>query len=314
MEDPDVLVGLERADDAGVYRLSDELALVQTVDFFTPLVDDPRLFGRIAAVNALSDVWAMGGRPVCAMNIVCFPAGEMDPGILRQVLEGGLDTLRGARVALVGGHSVDDPELKYGLSVTGLVHPERFLRNTGARAGDALVLTKPLGTGIIATAIKGGVAGDAHVAAATRAMTALNRRASELMLTRGARACTDVTGFGLVGHAVEMIENTGVGIELRADAVPILPGALEFAGMGMLPAGLYRNREFYSCSVEFAPDMAPGVADVMLDPQTSGGLLVAMPAAEAEAFVGELRADGAPESAVVGEFTAEHPGRIVVLA
>jgi selenide,water dikinase len=309
-------VGLERADDAGVYKVSDELALVQTVDFFTPVVDDPRLFGRIAATNSLSDVWAMGGRPVCAMNVVCFPAGTMDPSVLRQVIEGGLETLHEARVALVGGHSADDPELKYGLSVTGLVHPERFLRNTGARAGDRLVLTKPLGTGIIATAIKGGVAEDAPVAAATRSMTTLNRRASELMLTRGARACTDVTGFGLVGHALEMVEKTDVktdvGLDLRAGAVPVLPGALELAGMGILPAGLHRNREFCSCSTDFAPEVGRELADVMLDPQTSGGLLVALPAGEAEAYASELGAEGGPEAALIGEFTAEHPGRIVV--
>ncbi len=305
-------MGLERADDAGVYKLSDELALVQTVDFFTPIVDDPRLFGRIAAANSLSDVWAMGGRPVCAMNVVCFPAGTMDPSVLRQVLEGGLETLHEARVPLVGGHSADDPELKYGLSVTGLVHPERFLRSTGARPGDRLVLTKPLGTGIIATAIKGGVAEAESVEAATRTMTTLNRRAGELMLEKGATACTDVTGFGLIGHALEMIEKTDVGLELRAGAVPILAGALELAGMGMAPAGLHRNREFSACSTEFAADVPPALADVMLDPQTSGGLLIALPADEAEALVGELRAEGGPEAAVVGEFTADHPGKAVV--
>jgi selenide,water dikinase len=305
-------VGLERADDAGVYKLSDELALVQTVDFFTPIVDDPRLFGRIAAANSLSDVWAMGGRPVCAMNVVCFPAGDMDPSVLRQVLEGGLETLHEARVPLVGGHSADDPELKYGLSVTGLVHPERFLRSTGARPGDRLVLTKPLGTGIIATAIKGGVAEEASVAAATRTMTTLNRSAGELMLTKGATACTDVTGFGLVGHALEMIEKTDVGLDLRAGAVPVLAGALELARMGMAPAGLHRNREFSACSTEFAADIPADLADVLVDPQTSGGLLVALPADEAEAFADELRAEGGPEARVVGEFTADHPGKAVV--
>ena len=248
------------------------------------------------------------------MNVVCFPSGEMDACVLRQVLEGGLETLREARVALVGGHSVDDPELKYGLSVTGLVHPERFLRNTGARAGDSVILTKPLGTGIIATAIKGGLAEEASVAAATRAMTALNRRASELMLTLGARACTDVTGFGLVGHAHEMVENTDVGLELSAGAVPVLPGALELARMGMLPAGLHRNREHFACSVEVAAEVARELADLLLDPQTSGGLLVALPGDEARALVDKLRAEGAPEAAVVGEFTTEHPGRIVVRA
>jgi selenide,water dikinase len=208
-----VLVGLERPDDAGVYRLTDETALVQTVDYFTPIVDDPRTFGRIAAANALSDCWAMGGRPVCAMNVVCFPSGEMEIDVLRRILAGGLDALREADCALVGGHSVDAPELKYGLSVTGVVHPGRFLTNAGARAGDRLVLTKPLGTGVVATAVKGGLADAESARAAESSMTALNRAASELMLRHGARACTDVTGFGLLGHACEMVPSSSRGGE-----------------------------------------------------------------------------------------------------
>jgi selenide,water dikinase len=308
-------VGLERPDDAGVYRLTDELALVQTVDFFTPLVDDPEAFGRIAAANAMSDVWAMGGRPLTALNVVCFPSGRMAIDLLRQVLRGGLEAMREAGCALLGGHSVDDPELKYGLAVTGVVHPERFLTSLGARSGDRLVLTKPLGTGVIATAVKGGLATEEAARAARSSMAALNRRASELMLERGAVACTDVTGFGLVGHALEMVRGSPMGLALRARALPILPGALELAGDGLLPAGLHRNREFYSARVEVDPGLAQEVSDIVHDPQTSGGLLVALGPGAAERFAEDLRRSGeaASESAaVIGEFTKEGAGRVVV--
>jgi selenide,water dikinase len=309
-----VLVGLEKPDDAGVYRLSDDIALVESVDFFTPVVDDPQLFGRIAAANSLSDVWAMGARAVSAMNVVCFPSGEMDIDVLRRVLAGGLETLREAGVALLGGHSVDDPELKYGLSVTGVVHPDRFLRNAGARAGDKLVLTKPLGTGIIATAIKGDAADEKSVAAAVASMTALNRRRAELMLEHGARAATDVTGFGLLGHASEMVEEGDVGLAIEAGAVPLLPGALDLARSGVLPVGLHRNREFYACRVKIDPDVPQPVADLLHDPQTSGGLLMALPPDAAEAFVKTLTEEGSPEARVIGEFTRENAGKIVVRA
>jgi len=309
-----VLVGLEKPDDAGVYRLSDDIALVETVDFFTPIVDDPELFGRIAAANSLSDVWAMGARAVSAMNIVCFPSGKMDIDVLRRVLAGGMDALREAGVALIGGHSVDDPELKYGLSVTGVVHPDRFLKNSGARAGDRLVLTKPLGTGVVATGIKGNAADEKSVAAAVASMTALNLGPAELMLEHGARAATDVTGFSLVGHASEMVEESDVGLEIEAGAVPLLPGALELAAMGMLPAGLHRNREFYACRVKIDPNVPQPVTDLLHDPQTSGGLLVALGPDAAEAFVMALTAGGSPEARVIGEFTRENAGKIVVRA
>ena len=305
-------MGLEKPDDAGVYRLSDDIALVESVDFFTPVVDDPQLFGRIAAANSLSDVWAMGARAVSAMNIVCFPSGKMDIEVLRQVLAGGLETLREAGVALLGGHSVDEPELKYGLSVTGVVHPDRFLRNSGARAGDRLVLTKPLGTGIIATAIKGAAADEKSVAAAVASMTALNRGPAELMLQHGARAATDVTGFGLLGHASEMVEESDVGLAIEAGAVPFLTGAVELGRAGILPVGLHRNREFYACRVKIDPDVPQPVADLLHDPQTSGGLLVALAPDAAEAFVMALTAGGSPEARVIGEFTRENAGKIVV--
>ncbi len=239
--DPNLLVGLERADDAGVYKLRDDLAIIQTVDFFTPIVDDPLLFGRIAAANALSDVYAMGGEPICAMNIACFPVREMDIAVLHEILKGGLEKLREAGVVLAGGHTVEDPELKYGLSITGIVHPERVLTNRGAQPGDQLILTKPLGTGLINTAIKGELASESAIEKAVSAMTTLNRQAAELMAGAPVHACTDVTGFGLLGHACEMVEDTPVGLVINAHAVPVFPEALEYCEMGLLPAGLARN-------------------------------------------------------------------------
>jgi len=309
-----VLVGLVGADDAGVYRISDDTALVQTVDFITPIVDDPAVFGRIAAANSLSDVWAMGGRPLCAMNVVCFPSEEMEIDVLRKILEGGLSALREAGTALVGGHSVDDRELKYGLSVTGLVHPERFLTNRGARPGDALVLTKPLGTGIVATAVKGGLGTPEASEAAAASMSALNGRASELMLERGPSACTDVTGFGLVGHAAGMIEEGRVGLVLEAGALPLLPGVEAFAGMGLVPAGLHRNREHYACRTKVEAGVPEAVADAVHDPQTSGGLLVALPPEAAADLAAALRGEGHEKAAVIGAFTADNAGKILVRA
>ena len=214
---------MERAEDAGVYKLSDDLAIVQTLDFVTPIVDDPYTFGQVAAANALSDVYAMGGRPVTAMNIVCFPVNTMSISILGEILVGGLDKIREAGVVLVGGHSVDDPELKYGLSVTGIIHPGKVVTNTGARTGDRLLLTKPLGTGIINTALKGGMAPQETVEKAIRSMVTLNKKASELMVTAEAHACTDVTGFGLLGHACEMVEGASVGMVIHSSAVPYFP-------------------------------------------------------------------------------------------
>lgn len=323
VEDPNVLVGLERPDDAGVYRLSEDTALVQTVDYFTPVVDDPRTFGRIAAANALSDVWAMGGRPVCAMNVVCFPSKEMEIEVLQEILAGGLDALREAKCALVGGHSVEAPELKYGLSVTGVVHPERVITSAGARPGDRLVLTKPLGTGVIATAIKRGLGIALHdeagsAAAATASMAALNRRAAELMIEAGAVACTDVTGFGLIGHASEMLasDEAGltIGLTIESGSLPLLPGAATLAEAGFLPGGLQRNRTFYSCRVETGQGVPPAIAELIYDPQTSGGLLIALAPGAAEGLIEALRAEGNEHAVVIGEFVSEHRGKVVVRA
>jgi selenide, water dikinase len=239
-----VLVGLTHADDAGVYRVSDDLALIQTVDFFTPIVDDPYMFGQIAAANALSDVYAMGGIPKTAMNLVAFPAKDMDLSVLREIIQGGIDKLREAGVVLLGGHSIEDKELKYGLSVTGFIHPDRVLTKKALQTGDRLILTKPLGTGIINTAIKAGLASAAVTDRVSRQMAALNKDAARIMADFPVHACTDITGFGLMGHLAEMVERSGHGVRLDASRVPVIPEALEFAAMGLIPAGAYNNRAF----------------------------------------------------------------------
>jgi selenide,water dikinase len=307
-----LIAGIERAEDAGVYKLSDDLALVQTLDFFTPIVDDPHTFGQVAAVNALSDVYAMGGRPLTAMNIVCFPVDKMDISVLTEILAGGLDKLREAGVALVGGHSVDDPELKYGLSVTGLIHPGKVVFNQGARAGDRLLLTKPLGTGIISTALKGGMAPEAAVEEVVKSMATLNRKASELMVTVEVHACTDITGFGLLGHACEMVEGTDVGMVVRSPAVPYFPEAKELAEMGLAPAGLHRNREFRRGMVEIAETVPDYMTDILFDPQTSGGLLISVPGQEAESLLERMREAGIAQAVIIGEIVEEPKGKIIV--
>jgi len=311
-QDENLLVGYNTADDAGVYRLTDELAIIQTIDFITPIVDDPYSFGMIAAANALSDVYAMGGRPLTAMNIVCFPVDTMDVSVLRRILAGGLDKLHEAGVALVGGHSVEDQELKYGLSVTGVIHPQKVVLNTGAKVGDRLILTKPLGTGIINTALKGGVASEAAVAKSVKCMVTLNNKAAELMMTADVHACTDVTGFGLLGHACEMIEGTDIGMRIHSTDVPFFPEAKELAEMGMIPGGLHRNRQFRLNMVEFGDSVPQFMSDILFDPQTSGGLLISVPASEAESLLERMHEEGIEEAAIIGEVTAEPRGRIIV--
>lgn len=310
--DPNLLVGLGQADDAGVYRVSDDLALVQTLDFFPPMVDDPFSFGQIAAANALSDIYAMGGVPKTAMNIVAFPAKTMDIGVLRSIIEGGLDKLREAGVVLVGGHTVEDSELKYGLSVTGYIHPDRILTKRNLQAGDRLILTKPLGTGIISTAIKGGLAGQDLTDRVTRAMTTLNRTAAMIMEGFPVHACTDITGFGFLGHLAEMVVDSGHGVRIGSADVPMYPEALEWAAMGLIPAGAYSNRSFRGAFVDFGAGVSRNVQDLLFDPQTSGGLLIAVAAGEAEKLVAALRAEGIDCAAIVGEVVAEPVDRIIV--
>jgi selenide,water dikinase len=311
--DPNIIAGMERAEDAGVYKLTDDLAIVQTVDFFTPIVDDPYDFGRVAVANSLSDVYAMGGRPLTALNVVCFPRDAMDLSILREVLRGGLDMMHEAGVILLGGHTVDDPELKYGLSVTGTVHPDKVVHNNGAKPGDSLILTKPLGTGLVSTAIKGGTATPVAIARIVKSMTALNRAASEVMLSVGVHACKDITGFGLLGHAAEMIEGTEVGMVINASAVPFFTEAKEYAEMGMIAGGLHRNRDFRKGMVDIDSKVPQYLQDILYDPQTSGGLLIAVPKAKAPRLLKKLHSEGVKEAAVICEVISAPKGRIKVI-
>ena len=275
-----VLVGFDTADDAGVYKLTPELALVQTADFFTPIVDDPYTYGAIAAANALSDVYAMGGKPMSALSLLAYPAnGDVDD--LVQILKGGANKIHESGCVILGGHSVADEEIKFGYAVTGTIHPERIKTNAGARAGDALVFTKRIGTGVVTTALKRGIASESDVAAAILSMLTLNRHACEAMLVFDVHGCTDVTGFGLIGHAREMALGSGVTIEIDTAAVRFLPGALDYARQGALPRGLKNNREFASCAVEKAREIAPEVESLLYDPQTSGGLLISLPERDA---------------------------------
>jgi selenide,water dikinase len=286
--DENVLVGFDTADDAGVYKLTPECALVQTVDFFTPIVDDPYTFGAIAAANALSDVYAMGGRPVSALSIVAYPAqGDLDD--LEQILRGGADKMHEAGCVVIGGHSVADQEMKFGYAVTGTIHPDRVITNARAQPGDALLLTKRIGTGVISTALKRGIAADDHVRASVDSMLALNQRACQAMLALDVHACTDVSGFGLIGHARELAVASGVTLEIEADRVEFLPGAVEYARQGALPAGLRNNREFASCAVEVACSLPAEIEILLYDPQTSGGLLIALSESDALRLEGAYR-------------------------
>ncbi len=300
-QNENLLVGFETSDDAGVYRIADDLALVQTVDFFTPMVDDPYTFGQVAAANALSDVYAMGGKPVTALSMVCFPpAGDLD--LLEQIMLGGLSKMEEAGCVVVGGHSVRDAEIKFGYAVTGLIKPEHVYTNTGARTGDVLLLTKPIGTGVITTAIKRKVAEDAWIADAVRSMTMLNRRAAEIARRFEVHAATDVTGFGLMGHGREVALGSGVRLSIEVSAVPLLDGAREAVRLGAVPAGLLSNREFAECVVADAEKatIADDLRALMYDPQTSGGLLLAVAPADAEGLLTALRDEGL-RAARIGE-------------
>lgn len=309
---PKLIVGYDLADDAGVFLLDDHTALIQTVDFFTPIVDDPYTFGQVAAANALSDVYAMGGRPITALNIVGFPIKTMDKQILVQVLSGGMDKVHESGAAVAGGHSVDDLEIKYGLAVTGLVHPQKIMTNSGARPGQVLVLTKPLGTGIVSTAIKGRQATDEQERAMIDSMLRLNTPGAMAAEEFGVRGGTDITGFGLLGHALEMARASQVGFVIEAGRIPRLPGALEFAAMGLVPGGSWANQNFCSASFSVAQDVAPELLSVLADAQTSGGLLLAVDPDKAEELVARARKQNAPDTAIIGWVTEKDPGRIMV--
>ena len=311
--DENVIVGLDRADDAGVYKISDDLALIQTVDFFTPIVDDPYWFGQIAAANALSDVYAMGGTPKTAMNLVAFPIKEMGLTILRQILQGGIDKMAEADVVLIGGHSIEDKELKYGLSVTGIVHPEQVLTKQNLRKGDRLVLTKPLGTGIVNTAIKAGMASEHLTNEVTHLMASLNRDAARIISNFNVSACTDVTGFGLLGHLAEMVCGSRMSVRVFSEQVPVIAEALEFASMGLIPAGAYKNREFREPMITIAETVERSRQDILFDPQTSGGLLISASVHQADDLVEALKNAGIAESAQIGEIIGDPDEKIWVV-
>lgn len=297
-QNPDLLVGTETSDDAAVYRISDELAIIQTLDFFTPVADDPYDFGQIAAANALSDVYAMGGEPKTALNIVAFPK-DMDTEILGEILKGGADKVMEAGAVLAGGHTIQDDTPKYGLSVTGFVHPDKFWKNYGAQTGDRLILTKALGTGIINTAIKADMASERAREAALASMKTLNKGARDVLKKYQIHACTDVTGFGLGGHGTEMAEGSNKTLVIHTEQLPVLPNVEEYASMGLIPGGAYRNRNFAGKS-GYTSIAVLWKEDLVFDPQTSGGLLAAVPEEEADSIVKELKKAGLPAS-VIGE-------------
>jgi len=299
-----LIVGTETSDDAGVFRLRPDLATVHTVDFFTPIVDDPYTFGQIAAANALSDIYAMGADPVTALNIVGFPRGTLDLDVLADILRGGAERVRAAGAVVLGGHSIIDAELKYGMAVTGVVHPDRVIRNVGVRDGDALILTKPLGTGIISTALKRRKASAASVRAAVASMIALNNTASATMRSFPVHACSDVTGYGLLGHAFEMASGSGVTLVLEARTMPLLPGARRLAGQGHLTGGCRRNSDYLKDKIAIDRSVNGRLVDIALDPQTSGGLLIALPADHGDALVERLRTSGVEAATRVGYATA----------
>ena len=306
--DPNVLVGFDHADDAGVYQISPDQALVQTVDFFTPVVDDPYTFGQIAATNALSDVYAMGGRPLTSLALVCFPE-KADLEILERILAGGLSKMIEAGCTVIGGHSIRDEETKFGYAVTGLVHPKKILANSGAQPGDALILTKALGTGVISTAIKNSKAQKAWIDAAVQSMTTLNKPAAELIGSREYRihAMTDVTGFGLIGHAREMALASNVGLRLFSKDIPILPGAMECIRAGQIPGGLKANREFAECVVGYESGVSDELKTLLFDPQTAGGLLLSVAESDSEELVVEMQSAGIPARAIGKITESEKP-------
>ncbi len=306
-------MGLNTSDDAGVYRLRQDLALVQTVDFFTPVVDDPYVFGQVAAANALSDVYAMGARPLTAMNIVGFPVGKLDTSILAEILQGGLAKVQEAGAVLVGGHSIHDNEPKYGLAVTGVVHPEKVLTNAGAKPGDVLVLTKPIGIGIITTAIKRGVVPPGVIDKVVQVMTTLNNKAAEAVQTVGVNACTDVTGFGLLGHASEIAKASNVGLEIQASGVPVIEETWDYVAQNIVPGGTRANLAHLEQFVTFSSGINSHTQLVLADAVTSGGLLLSVPEHKSSRLLQELKLLGTLEAAVVGRVIDKHPGKIAVV-
>ena len=310
LTDPNVLVGHSGSDDAGVYRVSDELALVLTVDYFTPIVDDAYDFGRIAATNSLSDVYAMGARPIAALNIAGFPEGLVPAEVLGEILRGGAEQAASAGVPVLGGHTVNDPEVKYGLAVVGQVHPDRMVTNAGAKPGDRLVITKPLGTGTLSTALKNERLSEAGIRRIVDVMTTLNREAADAMLAHGAHACTDITGFGLAGHASELAAASDVSVEIDSSSVPIIDGALESAADGQRPGGAVKNRAFLEDVMRIDGDIDDNLLYLMFDPQTAGPLLIAVPESEAQPLLDDLLP--AHQAAIVGTCRESGDHRIII--
>ena len=310
--DANILVGLDTADDAAVYKINDETAIVQTVDFFTPIVDDPYHFGAIAATNAFSDVYAMGGKPLFALNIVGFPSNRLPMEVLQEILKGAQDKAKEAGVSIIGGHTIDDTEPKFGLAVTGLIHPQKILSNASAKPGDALILTKPIGLGIITTAIKRGMADEGTVQQAIEIMSTLNMCAAATLANFPVNACTDVTGFGLLGHLSGMTAASGVDAEIYSDKVPILEQAREFAVANVVPGGSQNNMEFVSDKVEWTREVSSIQQVLLCDAQTSGGLLIATPQKNASDLLTKLYENGVSDSALIGKITKQGKGKIVV--
>ena len=310
-DDPNLLVGFDKADDAGVYRLRDDLALVQTLDFFTPIVDDPFIYGQIAALNSINDVWAMGGTPVTAMAITCFPKKGVDFSILQEIMRGGLSVLTENKVVLVGGHSVDNEQIMFGYSVTGVIHPDKVATNAGAQPGDAIILTKPIGTGVISTGIKRAKASPEVIAESVATMMTPGRYAAEAIAKFDVKGATDVTGFALLGHAWEMACASNVTIEIDSPKVPLINGALELAQIGMMTGADKTNREYVGDDVSIASDIDPNLVKLFFDPQTAGGLLLAIPESRANDLLSELRVDY-PQAEIIARVTAAGEKRIMI--
>ena len=301
---PDMLVGTETSDDAGVFRLRPDLAIVNTVDFFTPIVDDPYVFGQIAATNSLSDVYAMGGEPKTAMNIVCFPKGKMEMEVLGEILKGGADKVKESGAVIIGGHSIIDEEIKYGMAITGVIHPDKIFRNVGVQEGDALILTKPLGTGIITTALKKGKASKESVDEAVAFMTTLNAAASAVMCKYPVHACSDVTGFGILGHALGIASGSGVTLVIESQKLPIMHRAPRLAEKGYITGGCKRNRDYLKDKITVEKSLPEGIVEVAFDPQTSGGLLIAVAKRLAAKLIEDLQAAGVTAATQVGYATS----------
>ncbi len=312
VSDPNLLVGIDTSDDAGVYKISEDTALIQTVDYFTPIVDDPRMFGQIAAANALSDVYAMGGKPITVLNIVGFPVTKLDMSILADILSGASEKIQESGAVLVGGHSIDDPEPKFGMAVTGIVHPDRVWTNSGARTGDALILTKPIGVGIQTTAIKKDKLTDDQLKRVMRVMATLNKTAAEVLQAFDIHACTDITGFGLLGHAKEMAAGAGLGLEIFSKQVPILEGTRKLAKAGFVPGGSKSNFKWVQTHVKYAESIDDLTKLILCDAVTSGGLLTALPEEQAEHAVKKLHEAGVEFATRIGKAVSEHPNMIFV--